>query len=173
MKTIFKPLTLIPKIKGLALIWLIFILIFGQAGILATLIIDPLNFFKDNLKSGNFYTFSIALLASSVLVFAIEWMNSEDVKFKTLKVVAIAISFLLISVMMIAFSHGTQSLSIFNIALQICLYILSLFLSIYFLCLEYIHLDYSNYKDLDDKSVNTLLNRTKENIESDDRGVKL
>jgi hypothetical protein len=173
MKKMFKPLTLIPKIKGLLLIWIIFILLFGQAGIWATIFTKTNNFFSINLASGNFYTFSIALLSSSVLTFAIEWMNSIEVKFKMFKVISISISFLLITIMMINFSILPTELNKFHVILQISLYLISLFLSIYFLCLEYLHIDYENYKDLDDKSVNNLLTKVQTPIESDDRGIEL
>lgn len=173
LKKIFKPLTLIPKIKGLLLIWIIFIIIFGQAGIWATFFTKSNEFFTLNLGSGNFYTFSIALLASSILTFAIEWMNTEEVKFKMLKVISISISFLLITIMVINFSVLPSQLNKLQVLLQIGLYLFSLFISIYFLCLEYLDKDYDNYMDLDDIAINKLFNKVQAPIESDDRGVKL
>lgn len=172
-KKIFKPLTLIPKIKGLLLLWIIFILLFGQAGILATIFTETSNFFKVNLQSGNFYTFAIALLASSVLTFAIEWMNEPKVKFRTFKVASIAISFLLITIMMINFTIIKGELSYLQISTQILTYLISLFFSIYCLCLQYLHIDYDNYKDLDDKAVNELFIKVQSPIDSDDRGIEL
>ncbi|MFC7678917.1 hypothetical protein [Paenibacillus sp. GCM10028914] len=170
---IFKPFNIIPKIKGLLIIWTIFIIIFGQLGIWAILISDSSRFFTANIVTGNFYTFSIALLASSVLTFAIELMNFEEIKFKMLKIISLSISFLLVSIMMLLFISLPENPSFAQIFFQIFLYLISLISSIYFLCLQHLHIDYDNYTELDDKSINTLLYRASQNVETDGRGAKL
>lgn len=154
------------------LIWGILIPIFGQLGIIATLINEPKNSFIENINSGNFYTFSIALLASSILTLAIQLMNDSQSVFKTFKIGSIIMAFLIIVIMVIKFVL-LDTISFGEGVFQIILYIFSLILSVYFLCVEYIVNDYENYKDLDDAAINSLFHKTREDPDTDGRGINL
>jgi uncharacterized membrane protein YhaH (DUF805 family) len=154
------------------LVWLVLIPIFGQLGIIATIIKNPIDSFIENITAGNFYTFSIALLASSILTLAIQLMNDSDSTFKTFKVGSIVFAFLIIVIMVIKFVL-LDSFSIKEVIIQIILYCISLIMSVYFLCVEYIQKDYSNYKDLDDAAINSLFHKTKNTPDSDGRGIEV
>jgi uncharacterized membrane protein YhaH (DUF805 family) len=154
------------------LVWLVLIPFFGQLGIIATMFKNFKDSSIENITAGNFYTFSIALLASSILTLAIQLMNDSDSTFKAVKVGSIIIAFLIIVIMVIKFvTLGHFSLS--EAFLQLLLYVISLILSIYFLCVEYIQKDYDNYKDLDDAAINSLFHKTKNTPSSDGRGIKV
>lgn len=170
MSKLFKPFKILPKIKVQVFTWLILIPLFGQLGIIVTLIKNPKVSFVENIVSGNFYTFSIALLASSILTLAIQLMNDSEPTFKTFRVVSIIVAFFLVVFMVINFVL-LSSYSIGGAFLQIFLYVISLITSIYFLCVEYIQKDYSNYKDLDDAAINSLFYKTKNTPNSDGRGI--
>ncbi|MFK8794734.1 hypothetical protein [Planococcus plakortidis] len=175
MKKLFKPFKIIPKIQGQMLVWLVLIPIFGQLGIISTIIKNPKIASVENITSGNFYTFSIALLASSVLTLAIQLMNDydsdSDSSFNTFKIGSIIVAFLIIVIMVIGFST-LESFSIWGTIVQLFLYFCSIIMSVYFLCVEYIQKDEDdNYKDLADAAINSLFHKTKKTPDSDGRGI--
>src|SRR5258708_36034965 len=104
----FKPFQIIPSIKPVFFIYLVTGITVGQIGILFSLCknITGINeALTNNLMSGNLYTFSIALLASSITPLLIEFMTDDDVKFKVYKVISIVlIVFLLMLPMSFFFS---------------------------------------------------------------------
>lgn len=157
------------------LVWLILIPIFGQLGIIITILKNPKIAFIENITSGNFYTFSIALLASSVLTLAIQLMNDygtdSNSSFKTFKIGSIIVTFLIIVIMVIGFST-LEDFSIWGTIVQLFFYICSIIMSVYFLCVEYIQKDDGdNFKELADQSLNSLYHKTQKTPDSDKRGI--
>ena len=178
LNKLMNPFTIIPRIKGKFFIWFILVFSFGQLGIIATIISDLNNLIPAILKNfsdGNFYTFSIALLAAGILPFALEYLSSDEIRFRTLKMPTIIGSFLLITIMGIKFvSYSSLNLSwvSYDLYFQLILYFLSLAVSIYLLCIENMG-DFDVYDHLDDKNIKKLQNKVPEEQETDDRGVKL
>ncbi|MGG0847096.1 hypothetical protein [Peribacillus simplex] len=178
IKKMFKPLTVIPKIKSHFFIWIVLILFFGQLGIIASVFADVgtiVSALHKNFSDGNFYTFSIALLAAGILPFAQEYLYKEEkIRFRGFKMSSMIFGFLLIVIMVIKFTVlPTTSSPIAEIIIQSTLYAISLFISVYFLCLENLERDYESFKDIDDKATKLLQKKTSKSIGVDDRGVQL
>ncbi|MGE6370831.1 hypothetical protein ACQKDB_17105 [Planococcus kocurii] len=176
-KKVLKPITIIPTIRGDIFIWIVLIFIFGQFGIIASVFSKFENIkieFIRNIEAGNFYTFSIALLASAILPFAKGFVDSNEVKFKQYKMFSILAAFLLILIMSFKFTAlSGQEITALERYFQIFLYTVSLFVSLYFLCVDNLEKDYSNFKDLDDTATKELKEKSSNKSGTDERGVKI
>ena len=190
---IFKPYAIIPRIPLVFFLWLIFVVLLGMSGVLASI---PYYYFDKAhiliwlttvFNTGSLYSISIALSAASLFLVFVEiilhalGIREEDMKFLNLKVGAVAISFFLIILMAFAYSQllskqaicsnpstATYSTDI----LQIALYIISLLLSLYILCISYLESDYENFQDIDDKKRIKLKNKA-EKLNDDGTDTKL
>lgn len=163
---VFKPFRIIPEIKPVFFIYVVTGITVGQIGILFSLVKDIHAFNEalfNNLSSGNFYTYSIALLASSLAPLLIEYIAEDDVKFKVYKVISMV---LIIFFLMLPMTFFFSSLSLTPIEVsqmdvtrrsvdlvQILFYIFSIILSIYVFCVSYLKYDPESYTDLDDSNV--------------------
>jgi len=180
---ILRPICILQKIKAIFWVWFLFVIIVGQFGIIASIAYHFKNYgfcgiltsLIKNLNSGNFYTFSIALLASSLGAIFIDYLLNKNIKFKEYKVVVSAFVFLVIIFMGLfysfLFTHESIALNFidntvsqkkvdmpqmnFDI-LQFSFFIMSVLLSIYIFCLGYLHLDYDSFKELDDSIMDSL-----------------
>ncbi len=199
LSSICKPFCLISRVKPIFLIWLLFVLLLGQIGILCSIFfhIKTFGFFNGiyisiakNLNSGNFYTFSIALLAGSLGAINIDYLLNDDIKFKVYKVIVSALSVLFIVLMAIFYSflflndnspyglyNWTSQITMDSSKLtfdkgQITFYFITIFLSIYVFCLGYLHLDYESFKELDDSLMNAL-KKNSGKVANDGKGNKV
>jgi len=167
-----EPLSIIKKTKAYVFSWVACMLFFGQVGIILLIIFNGI---KEgiilNLKLGNLYTFSIALLSVGLFNFAEEYITTKEIIFKAQKVCTLILTFILMFIIAI-FVAISQNMSQPNNVIQGILYITSIFLSFYYLSLALLRYDYDNYKHLDDVSIYDLKQRT-DKANEDDRGVKI
>lgn len=179
-----KPFKIIPVIKPVFFIYLVTGIVVGQIGILFTLVKDYrlfVNSLVTNLSSGNFYTFSIALLASSIAPLFIEYISEEEIKFKIYKIISlVCVIFFLMLPMTYFFSSlntikdsftGNPIVEQLDIA-QLTFYSFSIILSIYIFCITYLKYDPESYSELDDSNVMKLKLSVK-NTNSDSKGNKI
>lgn len=159
---LLKPLTIIPQVQSGFWIFVLITIVIGQLGILCGLLFtmktSTLTFrglLADNLCLGNFYTFSISLIASSFTPFLIEYIDKKEIRFKHMKVTAsLFAGVVLLIPMTVLFSqlvNPTQPITSAGTLdwIQLLFYILSIFACIYLFCLSLLHFDYESYADLD------------------------
>lgn len=184
-----KPLKIIPQIKPYFLIFIATNILAGQLGIIISFFIYSLKYnlsiiqiLAINLGSSNLYTFSIAILASSIAPFFIEYLSQDNVKFKAYKIMSVVIMIFLLMIPMTFLSsinsYGFMKLeqsSNFEINIdywQLIFYIASIILCIYVFCVNYLIYDFESYSDLDDSNVN-MLKKIVSKAKKDSRGNKL
>lgn len=142
----------------------------GQLGILVSLcvcayhknvrFVDLLN---SNLSAGNFYTFSISLIAAAIVPFLIEYLEKKgDVKFKHFKIVTSVIIVVILMIPMIGFytvvvSDTTVSPSTVPNSqidwLQLIFYLFTMGGCVYAFCVSNLDRDYESYAELDNAEV--------------------
>lgn len=173
IKIILKPFTIIPKIKSIFFIWFIFAVIFSNLGVILSIFCNS-SIWTDHLNMGNLYLIAIAINASSISLMFIDIILDQSLKFKEYKIVSCALIILFMSVMAYMFSSVIKNrVNTPNIDYkQIILYVLSISLSIYVFCINYLYLDYDNYKDLEDSILQNILAKSG-NTNNDGRGVSL
>jgi len=166
IKQVIEPLGVIKLEKKLFYIWLIFTVFAGQIGIitnvilrgkfnnntiLESIIIDSLN--------GNFYTYSIALFASTLGLLFVNFIERNPTKFKSFKVFLLIItifSLFFTGIYYAASSIDTiESLKInfqtvkFDYP-QFIFLLLSILFAIYTFSITRLDLNYEKFKHLDD-----------------------
>lgn len=188
------PLKVIVEKKGEFIIWLLFTIVTGQFGILANLIVRTYtsdtsiteSLLIDSLN-GSFYTFSIALVASTLGPIFINFIASEKLPFRTLKTFTIigAIFYLFIAAIVYAAvqtnipTHYSQTDISIDLS-QLVLYAVAIGFAIYGYCilrLESSELDFDTLNDpifneQDDEKVVETIEQGKE-VSHDDNGIAL
>lgn len=193
-KIIFDPLTVIKHNRADFVIWFIFTIFAGQLGIILNIIIRKYSYntpishsiYLDSL-TGSFYTFVIATVASMLGPLFINIVDSERLKFKTLKVFAtVATIFTLFFTGVIySVTQSKNNSSLGNIKIkidstQLTIYILSIFICIYAYSLikldnhhrKYGHLDDPPFSAVDDRKV-ALVTQDSKSLVDDGKGNKL
>jgi fumarate reductase subunit D len=161
-----KPLAVIPDAMAAFCIFLCITIVVGQAGILLTLLTSlsgsGMTFkgiISDNLVSGNFYTFSISLIASSITPFLVEYLDKKQIHFRSIKIIGsvLAIVFLLLPMTCLFARHiGTSSSSTSDIHIdwiQLIFYGFSILSCTYLYCVFLLDYDYPSYAELDRQEV--------------------
>lgn len=184
---LLKPFNIIYQIKPKFLIFLVINIFIGQLGIIMTFFvysyaqIPMTQFFVTNLISNNFYIFSIALLASSIAPFITDIIYQEKVDFKVFKAMITLVAAVVLVLMIILSSLNsydlikTKQMSDYNtnlVFLQLIFYAVSIFLSIYFLCVSNLSIDPKAYSDFEDSKLLEIKNTAIE-VKNDNRGNKL
>jgi hypothetical protein len=173
-----KPLAVIPDAQAAFWIFLSITIVVGQAGILFALLTSLTNpqitfkgILSENLTSGNFYTFSISLIASSITPFLIEYLDKKQIHFRSIKIIGslIAVVFLLLPMTglfarLIGPSQATMS-GIQVDWLQLIFYALSVLACIYLYCVWLLEYDYQSYVELDRQDVVKLHARSESRIQ--------
>lgn len=190
---VLKPFKIIGQIFPVFLLFIISNIIIGQIGILASLALGATEtalslkeLFSINLQAGNMYTFSIALIATSFNQYFIDFLVEEDVLFKKYKIILSVLSFTIIIFMTLFFSvHQLHSLEnkhaklieegqkIIKIDyLQITFYIISIVLSAYMFCVNFLKLDPDSYIEFDDQNI-LKLKKSAKAASKDSQGAKV
>lgn len=186
---IFKPFKIIPKITPIFVIYLTTNIMAGQLGIIISFLIYSLRYqlsinqiLAINMSSSSLYTFSIALLASSMAPVFIEYLFPAEVKFKVYKITSIVIMifFLMLPITILSSFNFYDLAKIEQVSnagtkidyIQLIFYLLSIILSIYLFCVNYLIYDFDSYSDLDDSNVFKLKDLVSK-TEKDSRGNKL
>ena len=169
MIKILQPFSVLGKKKALTAGWIICVIIFGQAGIVISLLVQGI---KEgavtNWVLGNYYTFAIALLGSGLFDFFKEYYCEKDIRFRSLKLVTVLLAVLLMLVM--ASMVAVQQISSMK---QLWLYLLSVILGLYTFSIGLLKDDYDDYQHLDDQRTKDLGKRAERAPAQDDRGVSL
>lgn len=193
MEYIKIPLSVILSYKRESFFWVLCVIIAGQLGILCNWFVQTFftqKSFVDALISdfsnGNFYIFTISLMASSFFVVLISFLYDEESHFKSLKVFTLFI--LGIGVLWCGLIHSLVQVkpsyfygeSFFRYVLQTIAYLSGILASIYAACI--VKLDYENeqHKKLDDKSFHSATDKSvkqmdekSKNANKDRKGRKL
>jgi hypothetical protein len=189
-----EPFKVVSEKKEHFLIWFLFTIVAGQIGIIANIIVryyanaTPItNSIYLESSNGSFYTFSIVLVASILGPLFINLINSEKLKFRTLKTFTIIIAgfFLLVTGIIYAAvqsQHTNQILAKSFVIdwTQLLTYFISIALVSYGYCilrLEHSSLDFSNIDDplwneQDDEKVEEVISDSEE-LTSDSDGNEL
>jgi MFS family permease len=189
-----KPVKIIPQIWSLFGIYILIGIGVGQLGILYSFLtcvthkdVKFINILNNNLSAGNFYTFSISLIASAVVPFLIEYLGSETIRFKHYKVITSILMFVvLILPMSFFFSDIVNSMSTIqpedacSIAtpkvsdkLQIFFYVATIAMCTYAFCVSYLHLDYESYAEIDNAKLAKLKSHVPQSGAHDSRKNKV
>ncbi len=188
------PLSVILENRSEFTIWFLFTIITGQIGIIVNMIIRhysegasiTASIIVDSIN-GSFYTFSIALVASTLGPLFINLINSKVLRFKSLKIYTIIISFFFLIFSGIVYAV-IQSKSGINIDLkkieidwtQFIVYLMAILIVFYGYCIlrlendpdKYKSLDDPPFNEVDDEEVNERIVQSKK-ITNDGKGVKL
>lgn len=179
-----EPLKLLKSNKLVFKYWLLFTIIAGQSGIILNIIIGSYKDDRSILDSlcisyfnGDFYTYSIALIASMIGLVYIDFISENEQHFKKLKLTTVITGSLLLFFASITYPFMSSTEFEFT---QLIVYILSIALAIYFYALlklednyeEYIHLSDIPYDKEDDNQVKEITENTEELI-TDKKGNKL
>lgn len=165
-KRLLEPCSAIGEKPKIFFLWFVFTIFIGQIGIFINLILRTRSganititesLFLDS-TAGSFYTFSIALLASSLSPIFINFIESHPPKFKSIKVITIVVAFLAIFFAGIFYSSSFDLTEYVNIAKenlildgwQLFFLILSIFISIYAYSTIRMEYNYPKYEHLDD-----------------------
>lgn len=173
MLNLFKPLSIISKIKSIFLLWLIFTIGIGLIGVILTI---SLNFSGTTwtaiMKSGSFYSIGIAMCSSFVSVFLINIIkNRKIILFASYKMVCVGFGTVLMIFMASYYSSLMAGNSHSN-KIQYIMYSLSVFLCTYSFCVEHLEQHYEDYKDLDDSAVENIKTKAKKTT-TDGEGIKI
>lgn len=180
-----KPVGIIPQVQGPFWIFILITIMIGQAGILFSLLStlgDSEVAFHDllssNLIAGNFYTFSISLIASSICPFLVEYLGTKDIRFRHIKVItslfAIVTLLLPMTCLYVRMANSDPvSVKINTLDWkQLSFYGISIAACIYLFCVSQLHYDYDSYADLDLEGM-ARLRRDSETKTQDSKGNSL
>jgi hypothetical protein len=195
LKRTLEPLSVIKLERTYFVIWLVFTVLAGQIGIITNIILRG-NFKNFTLVesllhdsiNGSFYTYSIALFASTLGLLFVNIIEKNPTNFKTFKVYLLIITIFSLFFAGVYYSVSTLKTigeiksQITNICIdwpQLIFLILSIIFAIYTFsitrldlnCDKYKHLD-DNYAEKDDKDVEKLDDKVSE-IKTDKKGNKL
>jgi len=166
LKRTLEPLKVIKLEKPYFIIWLVFTVLAGQIGIVTNIILRG-NFrdfsivesvLQDSLN-GSFYTYSIALFASTLGLLFINIIEKNPTNFKTFKVYLLIITIFSLFFAGVYYSVGTlKTISeiksqITDICIdwpQLLFLILSIIFAIYTFSITRLDLNYEKFKHLDD-----------------------
>lgn len=174
----WRPFEIIPKLKPVFLAWVFIQLFMGQVGILGPLLFATYSkatvwsIIKANLDAGNFYTFAIALLASSIAAVALEYYLDPRLgaKFRTYKLsTSIAAAALIVACAFLFSGLSLQAVKTQNNACledsldfaQLIAYVLSLLLAVYMMCVMHLHLFPEDFQEMDDLAVKKMKAKAK------------
>lgn len=166
LKKLIEPLGVIKLEKKLFYIWLIFTVLAGQIGIIINIIlrgkINDYNITQsiviDSLN-GNFYTYSIALFASTLGLLFVNIIERNPTKFKSFKVFLLIITIFCLFFTGVYYSATTIN-TLENVKIdfskikldipQLLFLILSIVFAIYTFSITRLDLNYEKFKHLDD-----------------------
>ncbi len=194
-KQIFQPFTVISDYKLVFFLWFAFTIISGQLGIIINTVVryytNDITFFQSiaiDSSNGNFYTYSIALLASVLGPLFINLIETEPNKFKSIKITTITVSIFLLFFSGIFYSlSATVNKISFDISQsnfkidkpQLFFYLFAIIIATYTFSLVKLDLNYDkfkglddNYKQEDDENVESLISKSK-SVNTDNKGNKL
>lgn len=190
---IIKPFKIIRQIFPVFIIFLISNFIIGQIGILASIglgasetSMSMRELFVINLNAGNLYTFSIALVATSINQYFIDFLIEDEVLFKKYKILLTAISVVIIVFMAIFYSahqlhsleesikttNETKPTKIVIDYLQLIFYLTSILISTYMFCVNFLMLDPESYIELDDQNI-LKLKKSSKTVTKDSQGTNI
>lgn len=158
---ILKPFEVIVDCKTEFFIWGLFTLFAGQLGIITNLLIRVLGTdigFKESLyldaQAGNFYLYSIAIIASMLGNVFTTFLSSKEASFRYIRIIACSVLVLFLVFNAIVYS-ATQLRTPINLGtkfyycfdwLQLGFYLASMIFSVYCFCL--VKLNLPKFKDL-------------------------
>lgn len=195
LKEIFEPLEIILDEKSLFSVWFAFTVFAGQLGIISNIILksnsknyDVIHSILQDSQSGNFYTYSIALFASTLGLLFVNFIEKNPTRFKTFKIYLLILTIFCLFFTGIYYSSLTlKSIANFKLKLnninidwpQLIFLILSIIFAVYTFCITRLDLNYSKYKHLDDnyaekddESVEELDEKV-DGVKNDKKGNKL
>jgi hypothetical protein len=167
VQRIFKPFSVLKKknMKVSFILWLVFVIIIGQIGIIASIISNwhtlGFNAIILNYKFGNLYVFTVACLSFGIYDYFNEYYLKRELRFRGIKIVTAAIALCLIFLVLIIFSSNHLPLNStvsqiarqwdwLGVTWQIILYSSAVILSVYMFCVNKLDLFSDEYSDLDD-----------------------
>lgn len=175
-----EPFSVIKFHKTDFTIWFVFTVFAGQLGIIINIIIRSYSYntglfysiYLDSI-SGNFYTFVIATVASMLGPLFINFVESERLKFKTLKILALILTIFLLFFTGVIYSAtqsknttGTHQISLEVDKTQLFLYFISILVCVYIysiIKLDYHQQEFSHlaFNEKDDKNVDLVVEKSK------------
>ncbi|CAM2793982.1 hypothetical protein [Acinetobacter celticus] len=165
MEYIKVPLSVIGNYKRESIFWVLCVIVAGQFGILCNWFVQTvftkksfMNTFISDFNNGNFYIFTISLMASSFFIILISFLYDEKSHFKSLKIFTLFI--LGFGILWCGSIHSLVQAkpsyfygeSFFKYYLQIVGYLTGVFASVYAACIVKLDYDNERHKKLDDKS---------------------
>ena len=189
---IFDPFQVIKQNQMQFFIWFVFTIISGQLGIIANAIIryyandqSIANSIYIDSISGSFYTFSIAIAASSLGPLFSNFIADEKPKFRSIKITTIILSilFIMVSGIIYAAVQSKTSTNLKNINLsvdttQLVVYLLSILIGIYAYCImtmnskNFGHLNTPSYNKQSDENVESIIEKH-DCLSTDGSGIQI
>ncbi len=174
------PLKLIAKEPLLFGIWLIFIIIFGSAGVFASVISQDWDgcAFITHIENGTFYIISLTLTATyfSDLLSGFYLQSRSKPKknselfhaYKIVSFMIIIILFFLISLIYPGIENGTSTSDFSVWHFQIAIFFVTAFIGAYIFSLKHAYLHQKHLEGLHNKAVDTILDDSADSIIDDE-----
>jgi hypothetical protein len=172
----FKPFTIIPKIKHEFIIFLVLTILIGHIGIIVALFarestIPFKTFLSDQMDNGVFFNMAIAFLVGGIFPILIDFIINTENHFRGLKMSSVAIAIMFIIYCVAFLASPVSSIIKQSMLLQFILYLVSLVLTIYLFLLTYLNQFREAYNMLDDRQRDDLANKPLSSV-TDSRGIK-
>lgn len=162
------PFKVIDDNKGEFIIWFLFTIITGQFGILANFIVRYYTkgtTLSDSIyiesKSGSFYTFVIALIASLLGPIFVNFIKSDRIQFRTLKTFTVILSIFFLFITSVIYA-SIQSTTVANFEIidlniditQTIIYVFAILFASYCYCILSLETSNLNFNNLNDPLFN-------------------
>lgn len=194
-KNLIEPLDIINIEKSFFYVWFIFTVLAGQIGIITNIILRSSfhnisieeSIYMDSI-AGNFYTYSIALFASTLGLLFVNIIERNPTKFKSFKVFLLIITIFSLFFSGIYYStvaintNNDTSIKVTYFVVdwpQTLFLILSIIFAVYTFCITRLDLNYEKFKHLDDNFAEQddmeveILDDKLVGVKSDKKGNKL
>ncbi len=148
---LFAPFIIVKREK-LYIGWIVYAVIFGMINLIADMLMGKLENLPEYIKTGQFYTFSIALCAPFIvdilLSIIVEWKTAQKVHFLKYKIASILFTVILVLIMTFLWLGDFKSI----IFPQILCTIFSLCLSYYMFLINHMFEHFDVTETFDDKT---------------------
>lgn len=183
LKAYLTPLHLIKKEKVLFGIWFVFIIVFGSAGVFASIINQDWSYcaLLKHIHSGTFYIVSLTLVATYFSDLLSDIYLQKDAKskkyrdlfheYKIISFIVAIVLFFIIALIYPGIEKGTSTSDFSIYWFQFGVFLITAFLGAYIFSLKHVYLHQKEMEGLHNQAVKKLITTTEEQID-DDEGMK-
>lgn len=184
MEFIKVPLSVVKDYKRESILWILFVILAGQFGVICNWFIQTfftqntlISAIKSDFGNGNFYIFTISLMASSFFIVLVSFLYDQESHFKSIKLFTLV--FLGIGILWCGIVHSLVQLKptyiyadyVFKYCLQFIGYLVGIFFSIYAACIVKLNYDNETHKKVDDKSFHKKTDQSVKEMEEKSKAV--